>query len=122
MVRIGIIGVGGIANGRHIPEIQKSSGGKITAICDINEKALKATGDKLGIPEHLRFTDYRDLIASDEVDAVEICTPNHLHVPMAVDAVKAGKPVNVEKPLSVNLDKAQPLKAALEENPVPNMM
>lgn len=122
MVRIGIIGVGGITNGRHIPEIQKATGGCISAICDVNEKALKTFGDKLGIPEHLRFTDYKDLIASDEVDAVEICTPNHLHVPMAVDVVKAGKPVNVEKPLSVNLEKAEPLKKALSENPVPNMM
>ncbi|MBR3968197.1 MAG: Gfo/Idh/MocA family oxidoreductase [Clostridia bacterium] len=120
--RIGIIGVGGIACGRHIPELIDVKDCKITAICDIDENRLKTVGDKLYIPEELRFTDYNDLINSPDVDAVEICTPNHLHVPIATAAVKAGKPVNIEKPLSINLAECEPLKCALKENPVKNMM
>lgn len=122
MVRIGIIGVGGIANGAHIPGINKSEGGILTAICDTDSKALKKTGDKYNIPENLRFENYLDLIHCSEVDAVEICTPNYLHVKMAVDAVMAGKPINVEKPLSVNLDEAEKLGDALKKHNVPNMM
>lgn len=120
--RIGIVGVGDIACGRHIPELKAVSSCKISAICDIEENKLKTVGDDLGIPEELRFTDYNDLINSPEVDAVEVCTPNHLHVPIATAAVKANKPINVEKPLSINLLECEPLKNAINENPVLNMM
>lgn len=120
--RIGIIGLGMIATGRHIPELKNVENCKITAICDIDENKLKTVGDSLDIPPELRFTDYNDLINCNEVDAVEICTPNHLHIPMATAAVKAGKPLNVEKPLSIDLPNCEPLRLALQENPVANMM
>lgn len=122
MKRIGIIGLGMIANGRHIPELKNVKECKITAICDIDENKLKTIGDGLEIPEEYRFTDYNDLINCSEVDAVEICTPNHLHVPMATAAVKAGKALNIEKPLSIDLPSCEPLKIAINENKVPNMM
>ncbi len=121
-IRIGIIGLGGIANGVHIPGLLRCDDAEITAICDINEKALNTVGDNLGLPQERRFTNYKDLIACPDVDALEICTPNHLHVPFALEAVKAGKAVNIEKPLSVSLDCAMPLKEALEKNPIKNMM
>jgi len=122
MVRIGIIGAGGIANSAHIPLIENSNGGRVTAICDVDPMALQRTGDRLGIDPRFRFEHYEDLIACPEVDAVEICTPNYLHIPMAVAAVKAGKPVNIEKPLSLTTGDTQPLADALQANPVPNMM
>lgn len=122
MLKIGIIGVGGIANGVHIPEILKSPDAKLIAICDCDKEQLKKVGDKYGIEEKYRFENHLDLINCPDVDAVEICTPNHLHVPFAVDAVKAGKPINVEKPISTCIENALPLQVALKENPVPNMM
>lgn len=122
MKKIGIIGLGMIACGRHIPELKNVKECKITAICDIDENKLKTVGDSLDIPEELRFTDYNDLISCSEVDAVEICTPNYLHVPMAIAAVKAGKALNIEKPLSIDLPSCEPLKLAIKENNVPNMM
>ena len=121
-VKMGIIGVGGIANNVHIPEIQKSNDGEVIAICDINESVLKETGDKLNIPEHLRFADYRDLIDCELVEAIEICTPNYLHIPMAIYAAKANKPFHVEKPLSVSYEAAKPLEELLKEKNIPNMM
>ena len=60
--RIGIIGLGMIANIRHIPELKVIENCKITAICDIDENKLKSVGDSLNIPNNLRFTDYNDLI------------------------------------------------------------
>ena len=121
-LRIGIIGLGGIANSVHIPGIQKSNGGEIIAVCDNNEATLRRVGDRIGIPDDHRFTDYRALIACPDVDAVEICTPNYLHVAMAAEAVRAGKPIHVEKPLSISLEKTKELTDALAANPVPNMM
>ena len=122
MVRIGIIGVGGIANNVHIPEIIASNGGVLSAICDIDSAALDKTGDKYNIPENRRFEDYMDLINCPEVDAVEICTPNYLHVKMASAAAAAGKPINVEKPLSINFEEASRLGDILKNRNVPNMM
>ena len=122
MVRIGIVGCGGIANGKHITSLLQCRDAKITAICDIDPGALKRTGDRLGLPAEYRFADYHDLIACPEVDAVEVCTPNYVHVDVAVAAVKADKPVHVEKPLSISCEMAQPLADALKEHPVVNMM
>lgn len=122
MVNIGIIGVGGIANSAHIPQILKSNGGRLAAICDIDKARLKETGDKYEIPTEYRFENYMDLIHCDIVDAVEICTPNYLHVKMALDAMQAGKPVNVEKPLSVNYSEAKKLEEFSAKSGVPNMM
>lgn len=122
MVKLGIIGVGRISS-LHIAGIKEAGTAKITAICDVDEEKLKTVGDELGVPEEYRFMDYHDLIHCPEVEAVEICTPNYLHVPMALDVVKAGKPVEVEKPLGISSNEGIPeLMAAIEEKKVPNMM
>ena len=121
-VRIGIIGVGGIAQGAHLPPLTESPDAVVVALCDINPDTLKRVGNRYNIPEDHRFTDFRDLVACPDVDAVEVCTPNNMHVPCAMEAVRAGKPVNVEKPLSLCCQTAQPLLDLLAEKPVVNMM
>lgn len=120
-IRIGLIGCGGIS-GKHLYELSKAEGCVIYALCDINEASLKAAGEKYGVPEERRFTDYHDLIALPEVDAVDICTPNYLHVPMAEAAVAAGKPFCCEKPLGVNYDETVALKRHADEAGVKSMV
>jgi len=120
MLKIGIIGLGGISK-KHIKEILESPKAKICAICDIDETKLKSVGDHLEIPEENRFTDYRELIACSEVEAVEICTPNYLHIPMAMDVVAAGKALEVEKPLSVDYAGVDELLRAIDDAGVVNM-
>jgi len=120
MLKIGIIGLGGIS-AKHIKEIQASGKAVIQAVCDIDEKKLKTVGDRLGVEEAYRFTDYRDLIHCPEVEAVEICTPNYLHIPMAIEVVKAGKALEVEKPLSVNYAGVEELLSAINEKNIVNM-
>ncbi|MBR5508383.1 MAG: Gfo/Idh/MocA family oxidoreductase [Clostridia bacterium] len=122
MVRIGIIGVGGIVQGVHIKELSECDDVKITAICDINRDTLHKVGDQLGIEDEYRFENYNDLINCEIVDAVEICTPNYLHIKMAIDTIKAGKPVEIEKPLGINYEETKELVKTIEENQVPNMM
>ncbi len=122
MVKVGIVGVGGIASTVHIPRLQSIPECKITAICDVDREQLDRVGDRLGIDKACRFTDYEALVACSEVDAVEICTANHLHVPIAVAAVKAGKAIEIEKPLACDLASTAPLQEALSQSPVPNMM
>ena len=121
MVKVGIIGVGGISR-KHIYELLEIKECKITAICDIDPAALKNTAERLGIDEAHCFYAYKELVDCPEVDAVEICTPNYLHVPMAEYAVRQGKPVNVEKPLALRTEDTADLEKMIREYNHPNMM
>ena len=120
MKKIGIIGVGGIANGVHIAELLNVPECKITAICDVDSKAIEKTKAKIG--DVLCFTDYKELIECDEEDAVEVCTPNHLHVEIAEYAVRRGKPINVEKPLGLCVEECERLGKAIADSKAINMM
>lgn len=120
VLKIGIIGLGGIS-AKHIKEIQASQKAVISAICDIDTQKLKTVGDRLGVPEANRFTDYKNLIICPDVEAVEVCTPNYLHIPMAMDVVAAGKALELEKPLSVNYNGVDSLVQAIDEKGIVNM-
>jgi predicted dehydrogenase len=98
-VRVGVIGAGSIAQMIHLPYLRDLSDRfAIAALCDIAGDTLDAVGDLYGVSPEARFVDYRDLCASDEVDAVVVC-PNGSHVPQAIAALEHGKHVLVEKPL-----------------------
>ena len=122
MKKIGLVGIGGIMRWTHIPGILRCPDLRIVALCDIDRKILDETGDKLDIPPERRFTDYRDLIACPEVEAVDIATPNDVHVPIALAAIAAGKPVSCEKPLALNAADAETVAAAAEAAGLPNMV
>ena len=106
IVKLGIIGVGGIAMGRHIKEILECSDAKLVALCDTTERAMDKAIQNFGLCDVRKYTDYRELIADSEVEAIEICTPNDLHAQMAIDVLKAGKPVNLEKPVALDYSEA----------------
>ena len=105
-VRIGIIGFGEIARGRHVTELLDCPDAEIVAVCDISDKALEKAKEKLGISDEKCYKDYRDLIVDPDVDAVEVCTPNYMHAEIAIAALNAGKPVNLEKPVAMNYEQA----------------
>ena len=121
MVRIGIIGCGGISH-KHIKELLSVSDCKITALCDVNEVALQAKAKLSGVDQAHCFSDYRDLVDCEDVDAVEICTPNWLHIPMAEYAVGKGKAIQIEKPLALCAADTKRLENMVRDNKVPNMM
>ncbi|MGO4936309.1 Gfo/Idh/MocA family protein [Fundicoccus sp. Sow4_H7] len=97
MLKIGIIGVGSISS-FHIQAIQESAKARLVAFCDINLDRLQTKGSQYGVNQ--LYTDYNELLANDQIDAVVICTWNDSHVNIATAALKAGKHVFVEKPLS----------------------
>lgn len=105
-VKIGIIGVGGIATGRHIPELLECKDAEIAAICDIDEQRLESARLLANLPQEKCYTDYKALIADADVEAVEVCTPNYLHAEMAITVLEAGKPLSLEKPIAMNYDEA----------------
>lgn len=105
-IKIGIIGCGGIARNRHVKELLLCEDAEIVALCDVNSEACEKLRQKLGICAEKCYTDYRALIEDPDVRAVEICTPNYLHAEMAIAALQAGKPVNLEKPIAMTYEEA----------------
>jgi predicted dehydrogenase len=117
-VKVGIIGVGGIAKGVHIPGYKKSNDAVITALCDIDPKALKAGSEICDVASDHCFSDYHDLINCEDVDIVDICTPNVLHCEMAEEALKKGKPFSIEKPMGISYAETRNIEKMARENNV----
>src|SRR5256884_7821367 len=109
-IAVGIIGAGNIA-GQHIPGyLQAAEHAQVTAIADVDgERASKYT-TQLGVQV---FLDYRDMVASPEIDAVDICLPHHLHKDAIVAAAAAGTHILCEKPLCLTLDEADTVTRAV---------
>ena len=112
-MKIGIIGVGTIA-AFHIEAYQKNPNVEVYAFCDINEKRLKAMGEKYGVTR--LYTDKDEMLKLEELDAVSVCTWNSAHAPCSIAALKAGKHVLCEKPMAMNADEARAMKQAADES------
>ncbi|MFQ3545493.1 Gfo/Idh/MocA family oxidoreductase [Halobacillus rhizosphaerae] len=98
-LKMGIIGVGGIAQDRHIPSYQSLDNRvELIAVQDVNEERAQQVADKFNIPKS--FNRYQDLFK--EVDAVTICTPNKFHAEIAIAALEAGVHVLCEKPMAMS--------------------
>ncbi len=90
----------------------------LKAVCFRNETKLKAFAEQWGY-ESVE-TDWRKLIARDDIDAVDICTPNDTHAEIAIAAAAAGKMILCEKPLARNLAESQTMVEAIEKAGVAN--
>lgn len=98
---IAVVGCGRIANGAHLPALNKMENVRIKYACDlIIEKAEAAKRDYEKVENAI--TDYKIALADDEVEVVYVLTPNYAHYTVAMDAIKAGKHVFCEKPITVN--------------------
>ena len=106
-LRVGIIGCGGIANGKHLPALQKTGKVDVVAFCDINPEKAASTAKKFGTPDAKTYTDYKKLLEDKSIDVVHVCTPNRSHSFITVDALEAGKHVMCEKPMAINSAEAK---------------
>ena len=115
-VRIGVIGCGGIANGKHMPAHKANPHSEMVAFCDIiPERAEKAKKD-YGTPESKTYTDYKELLKDKSIDAVLVLTHNSEHCHITVDALNAGKHVMCEKPMAMNYDEAKKMIVARDKS------
>ena len=92
----------------------------LKAICDCNEDAANAFAAQWGF-ESVE-TDYRQLLARDDIDVVDICVPNNLHKDIAIAAAEAGKTIICEKPLAMSVAQGEEMVAAVEKAGVPNLI
>jgi predicted dehydrogenase len=95
---VGIVGVGGIGLDQHLPGWAKVPFAEVSALADRSPDALARAGAV--VPSATRFEDWQDLIVHGDVDVVDVCTPNTLHGPVSLAALRAGKHVLCEKPLA----------------------
>jgi threonine dehydrogenase-like Zn-dependent dehydrogenase len=89
-LKIGIIGCGGIANGKHMPSLAKVKGVEMVAFCDIIPEKAEKAAKKFGTADAKTYTDYKELLADKTIDVVHVCTPNRSHSYITVDALEAG--------------------------------
>lgn len=102
-IGVGIIGTGNISRA-HAKGYQQSGQAQIVAVCDIDLARAQAAAAEWGV--NRVFTDYRDLLALPEIEAVSVCTWNQAHCAPTVAALQAGKHVLVEKPMAATTTEA----------------
>jgi len=122
-INVGAIGTGRISRGHDMPGIWKYDQARIVAVCDLDSRRMEDAkalvngyyGKKSGKPYDgvAGFLDYKQLLASKDVDAVVISTPDHWHALIAITAVEAGKDVYLQKPASLTIAEGRALSNAV---------
>ncbi|KZK97134.1 MULTISPECIES: Gfo/Idh/MocA family oxidoreductase [Pseudovibrio] len=105
MVKWGVLSTARIGRDKVIPALQKAKGVEVVAIASRNEENAKKVAAELGIEK--AYGSYEALLADPDIDVIYNPLPNHMHVPMTIEAVKAGKHVLCEKPIALDADEAR---------------
>lgn len=111
-VKIGVIGAGGISNA-HMGGYKNTPGVEVIAVADIVPGKAKSWAERYGVKHY--FEDHKKLLEIDEIEAVSVCTYNRGHKQPTVDALKAGKHVLVEKPMSDKLKDAYEMLKTVQQ-------
>lgn len=126
-ITVGMLGVGRQVCAYNLRRFSSQPDCQVVALCDVDRWRLDVTTDRVesyygakrkisefGNPD--RYTDFRDVLARDDVDAVVISTPDHWHVPMAVMAAQAGKDVALEKPITRTIPEGRLLVDTIQKH------
>ncbi len=113
-IQVGAIGTGSRCQ-YLLSVLNKVGSNDIVAVCDVYEPRRLEAQSKYAPNAH-DYLAYRDVLDRPDIDAVVIGTPDHWHVPVTIDAVKAGKDVYCEKPVTHTIDEGEPLIAAVRES------
>jgi myo-inositol 2-dehydrogenase / D-chiro-inositol 1-dehydrogenase len=124
-INVAVIGLGRQTVNPNIPQFLKSENSQVVAVCDVDAWRLangqKQVNDYYALQKGFSYKgcdtydDYRELLLRKDVDAVMIATPDHWHVPMAVDAARAGKHISLEKPISTCIEHGRQLVKAIKK-------
>ncbi|WP_379133815.1 Gfo/Idh/MocA family protein [Paenibacillus sp. sgz500958] len=105
--RLGIIGCGGIANGKHLPSLSKLKNVEIAAFCDIIPERAEEAAQQYGIESAKVYTDYKELLEDSTLDIIHVLTPNESHAEISIASLESGKHVMCEKPMAKTAADAQ---------------
>jgi predicted dehydrogenase len=109
-VRVGMIGVGAVPQTAYLPVLTKMKGARLVALCDNDGPKTSAIAERFGVPDV--FTDIEDLLELEQLDAVIISTPNHLHEPHVLAALRAKVHVLCGRPLALSVRGVERILAA----------
>jgi len=113
-LRIAIVG-SGVRGGENAASVKKASSTTLVKVMDVNETLARNLGERMNVPW---TTNYESILQSNDIDAVFINTPHHLHSELAIKAADAGKHIIVEKPPAQNLEEAVRMVDAARKNNV----
>ncbi len=121
MIKIGVVGCGGIAQVMHLPYLTGTEGGgvsgiKVVAVCDVLKELAEAVAERYHISE--AYPDYTDMLNKSDIDAVAILTRHETHAEISIDAMNQGKHVFVEKPMCETIQDAEKMIEAQRKNNV----
>jgi len=116
----GIVGLGSIAKGAHLPAINKSENSELIAVCSRSESKAKEWAKQFGAKK--AYSDYSRMIRDPEIDVIDITTPNFLHCEETVLAAEQGKNVFCEKPMAPTVKECEEMIAACKKNHVKLMI
>lgn len=108
--KIAVIGLGGIAQLVHLPILSKLVNVQIAAVVDRNKNQLNSVGDIFKIEN--RYTDHKEMLDKEDIDAVIIATPTNTHLEIALDCLKASKHILIEKPIARSVSEAKQINTA----------
>ncbi|NJD10808.1 MAG: Gfo/Idh/MocA family oxidoreductase [Gemmatimonadetes bacterium] len=111
-VRVGLLGLGSIAQVVHLPVLSQLDNVELVGVCDVDRGKARAIAARFGIPRVFQSDD--EVFSSSDLDALVICTPNHLHETQAIAALQSGKHTLVEKPLAMTPEAAARVLAAAD--------
>jgi predicted dehydrogenase len=115
-IKVGVVGLGEIAQIIHLPILQAHSDKfEIAAICDISHELLTALGERYNVPAEHRYTDYQDLAGQRELDAVLVMNSDEYHTDSALAAIGHRKHVLIEKPMCLTRQEAEAIIKARNE-------
>lgn len=109
-VGFGVVGCG-VVSGYHISGILETPGARLVAVSDVVEGRAREFGEWHRVAW---TTDYRELLKREDIDVINVCTPNGLRLPLAEEAARAGKHLVIEKPIAISLKEADRIIAACE--------
>ena len=113
-LRLAVAGCGAIAQLAHLPVLAKMRGVHLVALCDNDGARARALADRFEVPDV--FTDVEELLEADAVDGLIVATPNHLHEPHVLSALRAGVDVLCERPLALTTRGVERVLAAAQKS------
>src|SRR5713101_4108335 len=115
-IKLGVVGLGEVAQVIHLPILQDHSDKfEIAAICDISQELLSALGERYNVLAEHRYTDYTNMAGQSDLDAVFVLNSDEYHTDTALAAIQHGKHVLIEKPLCLTRQEAESIIKARDK-------
>lgn len=115
MLKVGIIGCGGIANQKHLPALAGIEEVEVVAFCDIIEERAILSKNTYGTSDGRVYSDYKEMLEKEDLDIVHVCTPNSSHAEISIAAMEADNHVMCEKPMAKTTEEARAMIEASEK-------